>query len=333
MQVGHKPQVRAWKVALVLLCAYALYVPHLFLTVNEIPSGALAGPVSGLEYLLGFGIAFWLLVPLFGDLSFWVASVLFAMRQFRRALIVGAVGFGLCATFYALPLVEPYLRGDPAATSGGLGAIALRLASMGLLLGCAWRFDTQERVAASSQSDHPDPSLESSETADAWRDHDLLKVKKGATLPQRCLRCNAPAGGYQVTRRLTWASPLWGCIIISVSPLVIGFIVFIVVYNIVCWRGQTTAFLCPRHRKQARRAIQSTWLTALVGVVVLVTSAVAAPKLQPALVLIGCLTLFVAVPARVFAARVLVPARMDRHYIWLRRVGPKYLGSLPEWGG
>jgi len=276
-------------------------------------------------------MAFWLSVPLFGDLSFWVASVLFATRQFRLALIVGAIGLGLCATLYSFPLVASYVSRDPGATTGGLGAVLLRLTSIGLLVGFAWWFYSQERIDLPRKTDHRDAGFQPSETEQAWRDHTLLKVRKDAILPERCLKCNVPVEGSPFSRRFTWASPLWGCIILSVSPLLAGFVVFVVIYNILCWRGKITASLCPRHRTRAGLVMLCTWLTGLVGLLVLIAAANAPTNLQPILILLGCVTIFGAVPAMIFAARVLVPARMDKQFIWLKRVGSKYLATFPDW--
>jgi hypothetical protein len=126
-----------WRSPLMLVPVYGIYVPHLFLRVANISDGGLAGPVAGWEVLLGFCIAFWLTVPLLGDLAFWVASVLFAMGQFHGALIVGGIALGLTATLYPLALVRMYASSRIA--PGGILAVALRLASMGLLLVVAWR--------------------------------------------------------------------------------------------------------------------------------------------------------------------------------------------------
>jgi hypothetical protein len=78
----------------------------------------------------------------------------------------------------------------------------------------------------------------------AWRDGKLLMVRKGAILPDRCLKCNEPAEGYQFKS---------------------GF-------------GLFSAGL-------------------IVGMV---------------------------------GSRVLVPARIDRHFIWLSKVSPLYLATFPD---
>ena len=112
IDVHDQSRVKTWHIALVLLVVYAIYVPHLFLTVLVTPEGhSLAGPWNGQEFLLGFGVLFPLTVPLYGDLSFWVASVLFARHQFRFAFIFGAIGLGLCVTWYSFPMIASYRGG------------------------------------------------------------------------------------------------------------------------------------------------------------------------------------------------------------------------------
>jgi len=53
MEVHDQSRVRAWRIVLVLLVFYAIYVPHLFLTIFVTPAGhSLAGPWKGWEVLL-----------------------------------------------------------------------------------------------------------------------------------------------------------------------------------------------------------------------------------------------------------------------------------------
>jgi hypothetical protein len=122
---------RDWLMTLLLLLAYSIYLPHLFLRVGELKN-ALAGPLAGWELLLGLGFGFWLTIPLFGDLAFWIASVLFATHHFRGALIASGIALGLCGIFYSLFVIG----GGP----GGYCALGLRFVSMGLLFGAAWVF-------------------------------------------------------------------------------------------------------------------------------------------------------------------------------------------------
>ena len=52
-----------------------------------------------------------------------------------------------------------------------------------------------------------DRHLDSS--SDAWRHEKMLVVRKGAELPDQCLKCAAPARGYRLSRSLSWHKPVW----------------------------------------------------------------------------------------------------------------------------
>jgi hypothetical protein len=42
----------------------------------------------------------------------------------------------------------------------------------------------------------------------AWRDGKTLVVRKGVILPDRCIKCNAPAEGAFQKQNLSWHSPV-----------------------------------------------------------------------------------------------------------------------------
>ena len=142
MKIDDHRRVSSLSIALVLLAVYGLYVPHLFLTVTAIEHGALGGPVNGLLYVTGMGMLFMLTLPVYGDLFFWIASVLFARRRFHGAVIVGGIGLGLCASFYCFPLIAWDLHretanGAPARSHFGWGVWVCWSASRGST--CTWR--------------------------------------------------------------------------------------------------------------------------------------------------------------------------------------------------
>jgi hypothetical protein len=154
MKIDDHRRVSSLSIALVLLAVYGLYVPHLFLTVTVIEHGALGGHVNALLYVTGMGMLFMLTLPVYGDLFFWIASVLFARRRFRGAVIVGGIGLGLCASFYCFPLIAWDLHRETAI--GALSAVALRLGSMGLLVGFAWKYLYLANDDAPSKADVAD---------------------------------------------------------------------------------------------------------------------------------------------------------------------------------
>jgi len=48
----------------------------------------------------------------------------------------------------------------------------------------------------------PPPSM-----AGVWRDNKTLVMTKDALLPDQCVKCNAPAHGFKLKRKLTWHHP------------------------------------------------------------------------------------------------------------------------------
>src|SRR5882762_3300178 len=55
-----------------------------------------------------------------------------------------------------------------------------------------------------------------------WRDSSTLVMTKDASLPDRCVKCNAPANGLRLKRRLAWHSPvLYLLIVLAVLIYVI----------------------------------------------------------------------------------------------------------------
>jgi len=169
----------------------------------------------------------------------------------------------------------------------------------------------------------------------AWRDGKLLMARKGAVLPDRCLKCNAPAEGYQFHRKLYWHNPFW-ILVFLLSPLL-----FVIVYFIVRWQGSITVGLCPRHRSRRARVIGISWLIALTGIGSLIGGLVisdnrtptilgiATEVLIPILIVGGLLLLVVSLIGGVFGSRVLIPSRIDKNFIWLTKVSPAYLATFP----
>jgi hypothetical protein len=165
----------------------------------------------------------------------------------------------------------------------------------------------------------------------AWCDGNTLVARKGAELPDRCIKCNAPAGGLRFKRNIYWHSPGW--FIFIISPLI-----YIIVYLLVRRRAKITVGLCSYHRKKRARAIALGWLTALAGIGFYISVVILAEKRTPVispLAYIGMISSFVLLLAGLLGgmigSQVLVPIRIDKHFVRLRRVSPDYLAELPDW--
>ena len=158
----------------------------------------------------------------------------------------------------------------------------------------------------------------------AWRDGKFLVVRKGAELPDRCLKCNAPAEGYRFSRSLSWTKSAWMFLIL------VNVVVFLLVYFLVRKTARVTVGLCPRHRKARNRAIARGWLMALAGIVIVVAGA---PLPEPGVIICaigGFCLVITGLIFGLFGSRVLIPIKIDKHAVWLARVSPQYLAQYRD---
>ncbi len=166
-----------------------------------------------------------------------------------------------------------------------------------------------------------DPHL--SEEGGLWRDGPLLVIRKGTELPDRCLRCNEPARGYRLKRTLSWHRPIW--FVLAIFNLIL----YVIVALCVRWTAKVSAPFCPLHRSKRRRAIAIGWLGSLAGIGLLGIGAsdpdYAVAILVGAFLFLGCLIF------GVIQSQLLVPKRIDKNFVWLKKVSPDFIEALPDW--
>jgi hypothetical protein len=160
---------------------------------------------------------------------------------------------------------------------------------------------------------------------EAYRDGKLLVARRGAVLPDRCLKCNSPAEGSQFKRTLSWHRPFWFLLVL------ISLLVYVLVYFLVRWKATITVGLCPHHRRRRAKAIAIGWLTMLAGLGTIVAAASVSNNLTPIGVAVGVVVLSGGIIGGMLGSRVLVPTRIDKHYVWLSHVSTDYLATFPEW--
>ncbi|MEI7729383.1 MAG: DUF4339 domain-containing protein [Verrucomicrobiota bacterium] len=158
-----------------------------------------------------------------------------------------------------------------------------------------------------------------------WRSGKYLVMKKGGTLPDRCIKCNAPAEGYQLRRKLSWHNPLLYVLIFVCNPLI-----YILVAAVVSKRAVVGVGLCPAHRERRRKQITiNLGLCAagffMIGAGIAFNSV--AVGVLGGVVLLGCL-IFAVIITNVVAA-----GKIDDQYARMRGVCPAYLESLDKWMG
>jgi hypothetical protein len=157
-----------------------------------------------------------------------------------------------------------------------------------------------------------------------WRDQSTLVMSKGAALPDRCIKCNQPAHGLRLKRKLTWHHPAIFLLIL------VAVLIYLIVALILRKRATVEIGLCERHLAKRRRNILITWLLFLLGVAGFIMAAVAE---DGAYLLIGAILLLGAIVYGLLAVRVVAPSKIDDKFVWLRGVNKDYLNQLPQWPG
>jgi len=108
-------------------------------------------------------------------------------------------------------------------------------------------------------------------------------------------------------------------------------------YFFVRWQGRVTVALCASHRKNRARAIALGWLAALAGVGLMIFAGmssdigrISGSHLDIA-VATGIVLVLGGLIGGMVGSQVLVARRIDKHFIWLGKVSPDYLATLPDW--
>jgi hypothetical protein len=156
-----------------------------------------------------------------------------------------------------------------------------------------------------------------------WRSDRVLVMNKEATLPDRCVKCNAPAHGQRLKRQLYWHSPYLYLLV------VINLLIYAIVALLVRKKARVEIGLCDAHRTKRRIAIALGWLMGLGG---FVTFIVSLANEWWALALISFVVFiagfFVGARGSMVSAK-----KIDQQFVWIRGVCRPYLDTLPEWSG
>jgi hypothetical protein len=156
-----------------------------------------------------------------------------------------------------------------------------------------------------------------------WRSKALLVMTKPAALPDRCIKCNAPTAE-RLKRKLQWHPPaLYLLILISI-------LVYAIVAMVVRKTATVHVGLCNEHRESRKLSM----IITVFLVVVAVLSAIAGVQFEtPGLVLAAVAFVLGAAIYGSISLRVVVPTKIDEHFVWIKGVNTSYLQEFPEWNG
>jgi len=154
-----------------------------------------------------------------------------------------------------------------------------------------------------------------------WRSKSMLVMAKRAPLPQRCVKCNAPAQ-QTLKRKLRWHHP-------ALYLVIFGGVLLYFILSLVLSKSATIHIgLCETHVATRKRDMLITCVLVLLSFGSFFLAAAAG---ENTFLLVGIFILLGAIIYGIVRARMVAPQRIDDHYVWLAGVDDNYLEQFPEW--
>jgi hypothetical protein len=154
------------------------------------------------------------------------------------------------------------------------------------------------------------------------REGSLLVMSPEAVLPDRCVKCNAPADGQRLVVSLTW-SP-------STSNLIQLAILFM--FSVLwrsSYRAEVEVGICRRHFWRVRRNSALGACGIVAGLAMIAISVWRGAEYGYVL-LAGIVVLFAAPICMSAAGRLLSASRIEPRIVWIKGACPEFLATLPE---
>ena len=162
-----------------------------------------------------------------------------------------------------------------------------------------------------------------------WRDGRRLVTTHAMVLPDYCVKCNAPAGGFRLTKSYSWHSP-W---LYLLTPLYL--VIYIIVAAIMRKTATITFGLCRHHRRRRVRAMLIGWAIGLFAIaqfcygVHLSSIHVRYDRLGGIIASAALLEGLVGGAIGIYLSRTFIVKRIDRQYAWFKGACDDFLNSLP----
>lgn len=157
-------------------------------------------------------------------------------------------------------------------------------------------------------------------TGGAWREHSTLIMTPDASLPDFCVKCDSPANGFRLKRRMSWHPPVLYLLFF------LAWILYLVVALIV--RKQATVYLglCQKHFQRRQQLLVVGWILFGVG---LVSPVLGFSMDYPAIALLGIMLLFFSIVWLALVTRVVNVQKIDDRFVWLTGLDKNYLARFP----
>lgn len=153
-----------------------------------------------------------------------------------------------------------------------------------------------------------------------WSEGRVLVVHRNAVLPDRCVKCNAPADGGRLRRKFAWHPPAFYLLI------VVGLLIYAIVAMIVQKRATLELGICAEHRRKRQYMQFAAWgffIAALVAIPVAVSNE------SGAIGLLAFLFVVAALVAGLIVTNWMTAAKIDDAYVWIKGAGKEFVSGFP----
>jgi hypothetical protein len=157
-----------------------------------------------------------------------------------------------------------------------------------------------------------------------WRNNRRLVARTETVFPDRCIKCNAPAGGFRLKRTLYWMHPAYYLLILC------NLLILLIVHLIVRKKAVVHIGLCVQHRSKRKQGMLIGWSGVALGIILITCGAVISSGWCA---LAGILVLLGGGIIGAVMARTVGPTKIEKEYVWLTGAHRDFLAELPEWNG
>ncbi|MDE2507132.1 MAG: hypothetical protein KGM43_07980 [Planctomycetota bacterium] len=158
-----------------------------------------------------------------------------------------------------------------------------------------------------------------------WCEGNLLVMRIGAILPDRCVMCNAPARGVQWHTRISWHPP-W------IYLLLLAFVLPYAIVALFFTRfAEISVGVCRHHLVRRRMILAALFLSHSAGILMIIFGVSMLNNFGAggvSLILCGGLTIIVGVVAGAIFAPLVVTSEITTTLVRLKGVHPEYLAML-----
>ncbi len=162
-----------------------------------------------------------------------------------------------------------------------------------------------------------------SDGAGAWRRKKTLIIDREPRLPDRCVKCNAPAEE-RLHVKISWHKQ-WVYVMVLLNVLL-----YALVALAVRKKAEVEVPLCLKHSQRRSMLVKASWMGGLASLVMMGGGFTSDSESGVLVGLAGCLVLVPAAIVGTVAARPVFPEKIDDERLWLRKCSANFLDSLPE---